>query len=243
MSAVRRSVALLLVLIGMTGVAIGQTRTTVRVFHLKHVSATTASIAVQPLLSKDGLLTVQPGQSRLTVQDTPEAVAGIAAAIDKLDREPQPYRIRVELLEGSNIPFSAAATQPDVDAKVRRVYPFHFQSYRQIGVLDCEGTIGDSAMAELGQGYRISFQSSPIGIESEMPWGIPRPGSRIVLDWLRLERLVKGTADAERAIEVFPPRTRVVLSVGQKVCIGAGSSEDSKSGLVLVLTALPAKES
>jgi hypothetical protein len=210
--------------------------TTVRMFRLRHVSVLEASQAVQPLLSESGSLTLQPHQSRITVQDRPEVVEQVAEAIRKLDHRPDLYHLRVELLAGST---EAAISKPEatVDPRLRRM--FRFTSYHRIGSADFEGELGDAAVARLGSRYRISFVPASLGITEDTPWGIPNPGTRIVLQSLVLERLVEGESEAG-SVEVL--RTRVFLSPNQEAIIGAGGSEESTSGLVLILKAMDAGE-
>ena len=63
-------------------------------------------------------------------------------------------------------------------------------------------------------------------------FGIPTQSLRLDLHPLVLEKV-----DSEGTKEVL--RTRVVLSQDQEVVIGAGETEDSEQGLVLIVKALP----
>jgi hypothetical protein len=213
--------------------------TTVRVFHLRHVSVMDASAAIQPVLSDEGSLTLQPHKSRLTVQDRPDVVAKVAKIIQTLDRLPEMYRLHVELLEGTKMtqePISHPQTK--VDQRLKRM--FNFDTYRRVGTADFEGQMGDEAMANLGSGYRITFVAESLVVENA-PYGMPNAGARIQLHGMVLSRMVEDAESAEaHAVEVL--RTKVVLSPKQEVIIGAGSSEASSSGLVLILKALPAGE-
>jgi hypothetical protein len=206
--------------------------TTVRVFQVRYCSVTDAAAAVQVLLSESGSLTVHPHQSRITVQDRPEVVDRAAEVIAEMDRSPERYLIEVALLEGigEELPPRQRA---EVDARLRRMFPF--VSYRRIGETTFDGVLGESATADLGEGHRVSFLAESLGISDDTPWGIPKPGSRIHVKWLTLSRTATDSAGRQRSIEVL--RTSVFLSEKQEVFIGAGSSEDSKRGLVLILQA------
>jgi hypothetical protein len=57
---------------------------------------------------------------------------------------------------------------------------------------------------------------------------------RTQVKWLRLDRLVQADGGGEKVDELL--KTTVFLSPRQKMIIGAGSSEESSSGLVLILT-------
>ncbi len=226
-----RSVALVALLLLAASAIAGEPQTVVRVFQLKHASAAEVSAALQPLLSEHGALTVQPAKGRITVQDTAAVVARAVRVVNELDRAPAGFRISVELLEGgAQTPFSSPAVA--VDERVQRMFPF--KSYRRLGTTVFEGEMGSTAAAELTSRYRLSFLANAL-ITEETPWGIPNPGSRLHLQWLRLERVDVGADGQQRVVEVL--RTSMFLSAEQEVVIGAASSETATSGLVLILRA------
>jgi hypothetical protein len=206
--------------------------TIVRVFNLQYTSVSEASNAVQPLLSENGTLTVQPQKSRITVQDTQEVIAQVAELLAELDTAPKRYQILVRLIEGTDgeVPESARA---DVHARVTRMFPF--PGYRRIGSTLYEGELGTEASAAIGDGFRLSFFPSQLRVSKDSAWGIPDVGIRIQLQELTLEKLGGNRSGDQVALEVI--RTDVHLSPKQEVIIGAGASEDSSSGLVLILRA------
>lgn len=206
--------------------------TTVRVFQVRHCAVTEVAAAVQKLLTEDGSLTVHPRQSRITVQDRPEVVAAAAEMIAKMDRSPDRYLIEVVLLQGvaQELP---PGQQAPVDARLKRMFPF--VAYRRIGATSFDGVMGDPASADLGEGHRVSFLASSLGISDDTPWGIPDTANRVHLQWLTLHRLTTDRTGKQRSVEIL--RTSVFLSEKQEVFIGAGASEDSSQGLVLILQA------
>jgi hypothetical protein len=206
--------------------------TTVQVFQVRFRSVTDVAAAVQTVLSEEGSLTVHPRQSRITVQDRPEVVSRVAEMIARMDRSPDRYLIEVVLLQGvtEELP---PAQRAAVDARLKRMFPF--ASYRRIGATSVDGVIGQPAAAELGEGHRVSFLASSLGIANDTPWGIPDTGNRIHLQPLTLSRITTDRSGQQRSMELL--KTSVYLSQKQEVFIGAGASEDSKSGLVLILQA------
>jgi len=206
--------------------------TTVRVFQIRYRPVTEVAAAVQTLLSEEGSLTVHPGQSRITVQDRPEVVARAAEMITKMDRSPDRYLIEVVLLQGLPEELPPAQRAP-VDARLKRMFPF--VSYRRIGATNVDGVIGQPAAADLGEGHRVTFIANSLGISDDTPWGIPDTGNRIHLQLLTLSRVTTDPAGKQRSVEVL--KTSVYLSAKQEVFIGAGASEDSTQGLVLILQA------
>lgn len=203
--------------------------TTVRVFKLHYISVKEAANAVEPLLSEQGSVTLQPRQDRISVQDRPEVIAKVAERLEIVDRKPSSYRLQVELLEGvrSSLPESV---ETEVDPRMRRMFPF--KAYRRIGLTHFDGELGDPVEADLGEGYHLSFEAASL-VTADTPWHIPNPDSRMELRTLLLELIRKP---GQAPVEVV--RTRVVLSENQEAFIGAAGSEDSPTGLVLILKAL-----
>ena len=206
--------------------------TTVRVFQVRYRSVTEVAAAVQTLLSEEGSLTVHPGQSRITVQDRPEVVDRAAEMIAKMDRSPDRYLIEVVLLQGVSEELPPAQRAP-VDARLKRMFPF--VAYRRIGATRVDGVMGEPAAADLGEGHRVTFLANSLGISDDTPWGIPDTDNRIHLQLLTLNRVTTDPAGKQRSVEVL--KTSVFLSEKQEVFIGAGASEDSTRGLVLILQA------
>ncbi len=225
----RISAVIVLVLVALTAAAAVETVS--RVFTLRYLSVAEATTAVQPLLSGEGSLTLQPSRARITVQDFPEVIDRVVKVIDQLDRPPDRYRVRIELLEGgAERPFGAAN---EVEATDRLRKMFKFPSYRSLGSAVLEGELGGDTQASLGAGFQISFVAQLPPHSSESPWGAPDPGDRIQLRSLTLERLRAGADGAQLSQQYL--RTNVLLSPNQKVYIGAGSSEDPETGLVLIV--------
>ena len=226
--------ALIVLLLSTVAIALSaadQSATTVRVFNLKNASVIEAFTAIESLLSDDGSVTIQPSRGRITIQDSPQIVGRITALMDELDRVPGEYRIEVELLEGlddervSDLP-------PELDRRLHRMFPF--KSYRRAGRTVFQGEFGQPTMASLSQSYRLSFLADSSSVPESTPWGVADLSDRTQVKWLRLERLTADDNGREHADELL--RTTVFLSPRQKMIIGAGSSEDSAIGLVLILT-------
>lgn len=211
--------------------AAGQSATTVRVFNLKNASVLEAFTALEPLLSEEGSVTVQPSRGRITIQDSPQIVGKITSLLDELDRIPGEYRIEVELLEGLDSE-RASDLPPELDRRLHRMFPF--KSYRRAGRTIFQGEFGQPTTASLSQSYRLSFLAESSSVPESTPWGVADIGNRTQVKWLRLDRLTSEAGGGEQIDELL--RTTVFLSPRQKMIIGAGSSEDSASGLVLILT-------
>ena len=205
--------------------------TTVRVFNLKNATVLEAFTAIEPLLSSSGSVTVEPIRRRITIQDTPAVVGRITVLMGELDRVPGEYRIEVELLEGLDVE-RPSDLPPELDQRLHLMYPF--KSYRRAGRTVFQGELGQPTSASLGRNYRLSFLADRFKIPESTPWGVADPGNRTQVKWLRLDRFVTGDGGSEKVEELL--RTTVFLSPRQKMIIAAGSSEDSTSGLVLILS-------
>lgn len=226
---------LLLLLCGCLGAGmVAAVDTVTRVFTLDHVSVSEASSAVQPLLSENGSLTLQPSRSRMTVQDVPGVVDRVTELVEDMDRAPGRYQIRVDLLKGSKEAFSSAEPPAPVDPRLKRM--FNFPGFRHLANTTLEGEVGSTAEAELGSDYEISFQPTMIEYSADTPWGAPDPGDRINLRHLVLKKIGVDSKGLRSTTVLL--QTSMLLSTNQKVYVGAGKSEDADDGLVLIVHAL-----
>jgi len=200
----------------------------VRVFRVEFAKVAEISAAIQPMLSDEGSVMVQPAKGRLTVRDRAGVMAAITEVVERLDQKPSPFRLHVELLGGSTVPISVAGGQ-EVGKRLKQMFPFKY--YRELGSADLGGVTGDEISVELNDGFRISVMVLDHRLEPTA-FGIPNQSLRLDLHPLVLEKV--GTKGTQEVL-----RTRVVLSRNQEVVIGAGENEDSKEGLVLIVKALP----
>ncbi len=201
----------------------------VRVFRVEFAKVAEISAAIQPMLSEDGSVMVQPAKGRLTVRDRADVMTAISEAVERLDQKPQPFRLHVELLEGSTVPILAAEEGHEVGQRLKQMFPFKY--YRELGSVDLAGVTGDEISVELNEGFRISVLVMDYQLEPTA-FGIPAQTFRLDLHPLVLERV--GSNGTKEVL-----RTRVALSRNQEVVIGAGETEESEQGLVLIVKALP----
>lgn len=200
----------------------------VRVFRIEHLKVAEVSAAIQPMLSDEGSVTVEPSKGRLVVRDRAAVMAVISEAVERLDHKPLPFRIRVELLEGSQTQVSMPGIQ-EVGQRLKKMFPFKF--YRGLGSMVLGGVTGDEITVDLDENYKILVTVLDHRLKPTA-FGIPNQGLR-----LELQPLVLVRSGPKGAKEIL--RTRVVVSQNQEVVIGAGENEDSDRGLVLIVKALP----
>jgi hypothetical protein len=205
---------------------------TVQVFHLQHISAREAAAAIEGRLSQNGSMTVRPAARRITVHDHAVVVADIEELIASIDRKPIRFRLRVDLLEGSDTEYSVPGLA-DVTRQLKEVYPF--TSYRRVGLAEFAGEAGDSGTLVLDDEYRVHLTVNGQRLDNK-PYGLPEKGVRLDVDPFVLERITDDQ----------PPRrligSSMVLAQNQEVRIGVGSSESSTTGLVVIVTAVAVTE-
>jgi len=205
-----------------------------RAFELEHASVLEVSVAVQPLLSDSGSLTVQPKLSRVVVQDRSDVIDRVTTLIEELDHIPGIYSIRVELLEGTEP--KPYGTQDEIEANERLRKMFDVAAFRRLGKSTVEGQLGNRAQVDLGTGFRVAFLPQPSEASDRKPWGTPHQDDRINLRPLVLERLESSSEGELISHELL--RTNVYLAQKQTVYIGAGTSEDTDHVLVLIVHAI-----
>lgn len=251
--------ALIVVVAAVSAGASAPPVTVARVFDLHYRSVAEAALVVQSMLSEEGTVTLEPRQSRLTVQDRPEVVDRIARSLAAFDLPPAHFRIRAELFEASSEP-GAGNDAAVADLKLSQV--FRYSAFRRLGQAILEGEVGATARAELGEGYLVRFTVAPgdapegfVAPEAASP--LVRPpgagrwpgadgegrGAQAASRRIRLEKLVLariGAPGGLRPQEVL--RSSAVLATGQRVVLGASASETARKALVLVLQAEPVEE-
>jgi hypothetical protein len=226
-----------LVFVAVIGIAAAVTaaklETVSRVFRLEHASVSEASAAIQPMLSEDGSLTLQPKLSRIVVQDQAEIIDRVTEMIAQLDHVPGAFTIQIHLLKGGKaIPYGTVDEVP-VEERLRKM--FKVEAFHRLGISTIEGVLGSPTRAELGSSFQVSFLAQLPEYPESTPWGVPDPGNRLQLRQLVLERkevAADGTMTTDELL-----RTNVLLSPKQTVYIGAGNSEESEDVLVLIVHA------
>ena len=229
-----RKTLLLVAVIGIAAaVTAANVETVSRVFRLEHASVSDASAAIQPMLSEAGSLTLQPGLSRIVVQDRPEIIDRVTELIERLDHVPGAYSIQIDLLKGGKA--TPYGTVDEVAVEERGQKMFKVEAFQRIGSSTIEGVLGIPTRAELGTSFQVSLLAQLPKYSKSSPWGAPDPGNRLQLRQLVLERTEVAADGTLMTDELL--RTNVLLSPKQTVYIGAGNSEDSEDVLVLIIHA------
>jgi hypothetical protein len=238
----------------------------VRVFTLKHKTPAEASQEIQSLLSAQGSLTVKPGAKSLTVQDRPDVVKQVADFLETYDVAPPEFGIRLSLMLATNTKPKEGDTTEIAEGllwRLRRMYRYQYFVLRGSSVV--HGQVGSEVTVKLTDAYSVVFGSQQIARAASpakvrvrpLPQSIQKPGgterravpqfgrgivqrSRLRLEHLTLTKTQQSQDGAVHRQEVL--RTSVNLSSGQRVVLGAASSEAAGSAVVLVVEALPEEE-
>lgn len=190
-------------------------------FDLRHKSAERVADLIQPLMTEDGSVSMQPARKVLVVTDTAEALARISAVIGEYDMPPRIYKVDLQLVSASR----EASPQPvpkgmeELAEKLSGV--LRFNSFRRIGQIAASGEEGDSTVLAL-DGYRASFD-----------FGEYDPISRTLrISEFRLDRT--GGEDAQSAPLLT---TSLNVGIGQTVILGAARQPNAGRALMIVVSA------
>jgi hypothetical protein len=198
----------------------------IRLFSIKYRPVREVAALVEPLLSPEGSITIQPQFNLLTVQDTPEAIARVGKLLAAWDVPPSTYKVRISVLLGTALPPGQTADRNDSAVGGELLKVFHFSSYREIETVQVTATDGAAVEANVGEPYHLRFTLRTV----------PGDPTRVQLSQLEISRrqqVVSGGGMALRPVL----RTTVSLELGQTAVVGAARSEGASEGLVLVMGA------
>lgn len=221
-----RWVTALVLLSGITLGAGAQTVQEVRVFQLRFKPAREAASVVEPLLSPDGSLLIQPRANTLTVRDTPAVQKRVAEVLASFDQPPETYRIRLRLILASTAPPTPGAASPLIEGVGKELSEvFRFTSYQELDTLLLAATDGATVEAEAAGRYYLKFSLR----------GASRERDRVQLQGFELYRKTRNP-DGSEGLRLLL-RTTLSLRLKQTGILGAARSEAANQALVLVFWA------
>lgn len=190
----------------------------VRSFQLRNKEADKAAGVIKPLFSAQGSFSVQPSTNTLVVTDQAENMKKIAAAIEKFDVPPRPFRIELKLISASR------AAQPSIPAELKEIAAklsgvLKFNAFEKVGELTVVGKEGDPVLAKV-DGYRAEFRYGEFD---------PVSGT------IRVNEFQLSRVQGEDLVPVL--KTSLNLRIGQTVALGASRDPQSQRALMLVLVA------
>ncbi len=197
-----------------------------RVFQLHFRPARDAATLVEPLLSADGSVLLQPSLNAITVRDSAAVLERVARALASWDVAPAAYKVRIRLLLANTDPQPPGQPAPLIEgigSELREL--FHFTNYQEVATLQV--TASDGSVVELAAGDRYHLRFTVRGV--------PQDPDRVQLAQLQLSRRDRGANDVETLHPLV--RATVTLLVKQPSVLGGARSENANQALFLVLWA------
>ena len=207
-------------------VAAGIEASNIRAFAIRYRQVRDVAAVVEPLLSAEGSMTIQPQFNLLTVRDTSEVIERVAKAVGAWDVPLPTYRVGIRLLLGTTAPATPGPTHlatQGFGAELMKV--FHFTSYQEIETVQVTAVEGTTVETEAGGRYHLRF-----GLRA-----VANDPNRVQLGHFEVTRREQTTRGQETLRPLL--RTTVSLEIGQTAIVGLARSEGASQGLVLVLWA------
>jgi len=198
-----------------------------RMFQLRHRPAREAAVVVEPLLSNEGSILIQPRQNRITVRDSGSVLTRVQKALDGWDVPPASFVIQLRVLEASKEKTAPAARKtPAISGLGAELGTlFQFGEYRELAALRMVVSEGMAIEVPAGDRFHLRFvlRTTPLTLDSV---------DLTEFQLSRREWLPDGT---ERLAPMM--RARVNLRLRQESILGGAGSEDAERALFLVLLA------
>ncbi len=212
-----------LVLVAGTAVAADQE---LRVFQFHFRPAREAASLVEPLLSAEGSILLQPGLNAITVRDNPEVLRRVTEALASWDVAPQSYRVRVRLYLATREAKPSRTPPPPIAELGEKLFLlFPFTKYEEVATVQIIAADGATVETEAGARYHLRFAVRSVPGEPE----------RVQLAQLQLARRDRSADHAEVLTPIL--RATVSLLVKQTSVVGGARSENADQALFLVMLA------
>jgi hypothetical protein len=198
----------------------------VRVFQLHFRAVREAADLIEPLLSADGSILLQPKISSVTVRDNAEVLARVTQALASWDVPPLSYRVRVRLLLATTEAPDRGRAAPmiaGVGAEITKL--FHFTEYQDVATVQVTAAEGSAVELAAGDRYNVRFTVR----------GVSQDPDRIQLAQLQLARRDRSSEGQETLQPLL--RATVPLQMKQASVLGGMRSENAKEALFLILWA------
>lgn len=213
-------------LVGLAAASWAQAVQEVRVFQLRFKPAREAAAVVEPLLSPEGSLLIQPKSNTLTVRDTPAVQRRVAEALASFDVPPETFKIRVRFILASTAPPTPGPASPLIEGVGRELAEvFRFTSYQELDTLVLAASEGATVEAQAAGKYYLKFQVK----------GASGQRDRVQLSGFELYRKSRNPEGGETLR--LQLKTSLSLHLGQTTILGAARSESANQALVLVFWA------
>lgn len=199
----------------------GRDGLSVHSFKLRHKAPERAAAIIEPLMSSDGTVSIQPSTRTLVVSDRGENMKSIVTALERFDSPPQQFSLVIKLVAASRASNAApvAADLKEVAAKLGGV--LRFNNFEKLGELRVAAREGSPVVGqELSPAYRADFRI-----------GEYDPAS----DTIKVEEFQLLRGGEGQLSPVL--KTTLNLKIGQTVVLGASRDAQSQKALMIVAVA------
>ena len=196
-----------------------------RVFQFHFRPAREAATLIEPMLSPEGSLLLQPGLNAITIRDNPDVLKRVTGALASWDVAPQAYKVRVRVFLAFHEPKSAAPPPsiPEIGEKMYLL--FGFTRCEEVATVQVIAADGNAVEVAAGDRYHLRF----------MVRSVPQESDRVQLAQFQLARRDRSTENTEVLTPLL--RATVSLLVKQPSVIVGARSENANKALFLVLLA------
>lgn len=196
----------------------------VQSYTLKHKPASEAWTLVYPLLSRSGILELQPGGNTLVIRDTQATVDKVLQRLRDFDSPPRPMRVEVLIVKASRTPVSPPMQHSDLPEeltkRLRGVLNFEIFELQAKAYLSAQES--QSVAYTMGNDYEVRFRLGFLG-----------PRGMIPLKGFRLSRRKAGNG-AQPTWTSRPYDMDLWLNEPQVLLVAR--NEESPEALMVVLT-------
>lgn len=188
-------------------------------YTFRNKSATEALALVQPLLTRQGSLEIQPEENTLVIRDTVASLGRIVPTLRAFDRPPQGLRIEVMIVRAGTRPAVSPGSEPLpswLEKRLRGLLRWDY--YSILARSDLDTREGQEVTHEVGGLYGLSFRPGTLQADNQ-----------IKLHEFRIWHAEEG--DASPLLEAT-----LNLWLGKPKVLGLANSETSDRALMVVLT-------
>lgn len=198
----------------------------VQSYTLRHKPASEAWTLVFPLLSRNGILELQPGGNTLVVRDSQAVVDKVLQRLREFDSPARPMRIEVLIVKASRTPVSPPIEHSDLPEeltkRLRGVLAYDIFELQAKAYLSAQEA--QSVAYTMGTDYEVRFRLGLLGTNGTIP-----------MKGFRLSRRKSGSANGGAVI--WTSRAYDMdLWLGQPQVLLVARNEESPEALMVVLT-------
>ena len=223
----RRSGIVAVMLLLVSGIAVAEPKTgdkplSVRTFTFKYKEAEKAAAAIKPLVSAEGLLSIQPSSNALQVTDHPANLQQIAKALSAFDEPAKAFRVIVRLVSAGRVQ-NPPRVSDDLKDVAQKLSMLRFNAFESVGDATIEAKEGEPGAVEMPSGYRADFKLGEYDATTDS----------IKVNDFHLSKLQGPQKDQVTSLL----KTTLNLGIGQTYIIGASKAPESQHALMIVLVA------